>query len=463
MNHFRFRFGRPTAAVIALLLTAVVPPPLLTTTTTTRTTTPIVVATAQKFLTDGTVSPTDTPLFPPAATQDCATWYGITTEEECQAACGRFLQIFQVYTVNWIWTNNNDNTTTNSNSNDNDNTGPEGRPTSPDDVTAATANNINNQQSSDDGNGGDAQGKGGLRTLYGGFACRCPNQSPSIDCLYSYPFPTCQDVGVVDCSGDDAEVVSNTGPSTTIPPPPPSPSVVEINEEGVEEEETETVPEETLNVNATGRMRRLQDIDDSANATTITNSSTTTNNTNDDTIVDSVLNSTNIGNNTNTNSNFTHTNITDVTDTTNTTNATNSNTTDEIVAPTPPTKTTTPISCASYCLMLGMDVGAPSQASQTSKKENTLATRTICARNPGGYNTPGPWVACACKVRADVFEDDPGTVRVLEGFYVCGDVGFNTTGIVIGSGGDTARTRIRVSTLVATVILALSGTVLVWL
>jgi len=454
------------------------------------------VVAVDNFLTDGTVAPTVVSPEGVVGLQDCDVFFGITTPDDCMAACGRFLLNFQLYTVDWVAVEEVDGENENpeNNNNNNNSVGVD----DDDDViandddenlilssAAAAAAYIDVQKI-------DANAKtNGLRKLYAGFICQCPNQpNQSINCVYTYDFPSCQAVGVVDCSDTDL-IVSNTKDpppppiSVTLAPavaPEPPPSLPPVQNDGNLSQTLNgtAIDESTFNnntnatiTNATERFRYqwrrrrkmlikrdLQGFDDESdvfldgmfNATEGPPGTNDAGNGSNSSMlgrnnVTSLISEEDIVNNDGNNNNNNTANATSIQNDTNSTSASNSNSSSSS------NSNSTPISCASFCHSLGMDVGA-NGAGQTSKNNiNNKATRTICAANPGDDNdiddvnsnstVISSWVACACQVRSAFSNDGSNNVYVTEGFYVCGDEGFNKTGIVLGSSGSVGGHHIR--------------------
>jgi len=454
------------------------------------------VVAVDNFLTDGTVAPTVVPPRGVVGLQDCDAFFGITTPDDCTAACGRFLLNFQLYTVDWVAVEEVDGENQIPDNNNNNNS------VGVDDNDAVITNDDENLILSSaaaatayiDARKFDANARtNGLTRRYAGFICQCPNHpNQSINCVYTYDFPACQAVGVVDCSDTDL-IVSNTKD----PPPPPisvtlAPAVAPGPPSSLSPAENDGYLSQTLNdtamdestfnnntnatiTNSTERFRykwrrrtmlsqrKLQGFDDESdvfldgmfNATegppgtnhdgSGSNSSILGPILGDRNNVTSLISEDDIVNNYGNNNNTA--NATSIQNDTNSTSASNSNSSSSSHP------NSTPISCASFCHSLGMDVGAKG-AGQTSKNNiNNKATRTICAANPGDDNdiddvnsnstVISSWVACACQVRSAFSNDGSNNVYVTEGFYVCGDEGFNKTGIVLGSSGSVGGHHIR--------------------
>ena len=462
-----------------------------------------VVVAVDNFLTDGTVAPSVVPPGGGLGLQDCDAFFGISTPDDCTAACGRFLLNFQIYTVDWVEVEESDQE--NENNEINNSVGVDD-----DNVAAATIPIDDDSEGDDDENlvlssaaaaaayievqKFDANTRtNGLRKLYAGFVCQCPNNpDQSINCVYRYDFPSCRAVGVVDCSDIDL-TVSNTedpppppisvtlAPAIAPEPPSSSPSAesdydlsqilndTAIHESTIDDNDNATFTNATERFRYQWRRRRilskrnLQGFDDESdilldgmfNTTEVRPGSNDTGgstssasivetNLGDRNNVTSLISGNDIVNNYGNNNTV---NASSIQDDFNKTSASNSNASSN--------SNSTRISCASFCHSLGMDVGANS-AGQTSKTNiNNKATRTICATNPGDDIDDGnsssnsnstvvlPWVACACNVRSVFSTDGSSDVYITEGFYVCGDEGFNSTGIVLGSSGSVGGHHIR--------------------
>ena len=441
----------------------------------------VVVAAADNFLTDGTVAPS---LVQPADLfQDCDRFFGITKPDDCLAACGGFLINFNLYTVDWV--------TQDDESVDDDIIDQNAR-----DFVLSSSTPVESIGVEEFDTTTEADG---LRKLYAGFICQCPSQRPSINCVYKYDFPSCRKVGVVDCSDTDLSVSNTKDP----PPPPTSVTLAPAfapNPPSLPPQDLSPVFNATINkpwnetnmtfTNTTEerfrylwrkmRRRDLQGpdgesdifLDEMFNSTeespgtgfdpgsgsssgerdnvTMISSEDNVINTDVNTTADNNIASTqNITTGSTTTSNLT-------TDSTTSNNSTSSDTSSVATA-----------SCASFCLSLGMDVGANGEGQTSKNNINSKATRTICAANPGRSvdggdkeeeddddvttttgtvttrNSVPPWVACACQVRSVFSNDGSNRVYVTEGFYVCGDEGFNKTGVVLGSSGSFGSDRSR--------------------
>ena len=179
---------------------------------------------------------------------------------------------------------------------------------------------------------------GVIRLSYDGFRCQCLEATTQIDCVYTYKFPTCNDVGIISC---------NPASSSIQPITPRAADTAADADDG-----DETAIKDNLPTNVT---------------------TTTT------------------------------------------------------------TKPYIITSCGEYCGILGFE----EDLSDNNGNENDH----LCTINE--VMTPN-WISCACGV--DIGLDGGQTLSITDGFYVCGDPGFEV-GLNFARGGGSGASTISWTTI----------------